>query len=87
MMPCAGAELDTFAALGRSAEVFPLRLRYNRFPIFDRPDGGGRLTLRYMRTWVESGHMRAGLRVSPLLRLAMDLLDKVSPGHCNVAAV
>tara|TARA_B100000768_G_scaffold149901_1_gene144400 strand:+ start:104 stop:274 length:171 start_codon:yes stop_codon:yes gene_type:complete len=34
------------------------------------------MRFRYMRFWVESGHQKAGLRVSPMLRLAMDFLDK-----------
>ena len=35
-----------------------------------------RMRFRYMRFWVESGHQKAGLRVSPMLRMAMDFLDK-----------
>ena len=35
-----------------------------------------RIRFRYMRFWVESGHQKAGLRVSPMLRMAMDFLDK-----------
>ena len=34
------------------------------------------MRFRYMRFWVESGHQKAGLRVSPMLRMAMDFLDK-----------
>ena len=42
-----------------------------------------RMRFRYMRFWVESGHKKAGLRVSPMLRMAMDFLDKELDQFCG----
>jgi hypothetical protein len=40
------------------------------------------MRFRYMRFWVESGHQKAGFRVSPMLRMAMDFLDKELDQFC-----
>ena len=45
-----------------------------------------RMRFRYMRFWVESGHQKAGLRVSPMLRMAMDFLDKELDQFCGFKA-
>ena len=31
--------------------------------------------MRYMRYWIESGHQRAGVPLSPTLRMALNALD------------
>jgi len=75
-----GGEKDPLAALGRREDALSYRMRANTIPIFSRyidPRGVPRLTFRYMRAWVESAPPRLGLRISPLLMLAMDLLDQV----------
>uniref|UniRef100_A0A7S4MPH4 TauD/TfdA-like domain-containing protein n=1 Tax=Odontella aurita TaxID=265563 RepID=A0A7S4MPH4_9STRA len=66
--------------LSRTQDVLVLRSRYNSYPIFVEEAGGGgerrgRLRFRYMRHWIETGHRKAGLTISPLLRIAMDALD------------
>lgn len=60
--------------LRRSNTLMEDRVRYNSYPIFQEEEGN-RLRIRYMRYWIETGHEKAGLAVSPLLRLAMDALD------------
>lgn len=57
----------------RSERVFPLRLRDNAYPIFDRSEG--RMRFRYMRKWIESGYRRAGEDMG-VLGKAMDEVDK-----------
>jgi len=56
-------------------EIMKLRVRHNSYPIFVEADGGTRLQFRYMRYWIESGFEKAQMRMSPLLRVALDLLD------------
>jgi len=53
------------------------RLRRNRFAIFQRDSYTGQFTFRYMRYWVESGHQRANLPMSPMLVMALNALDDV----------
>jgi Ca2+-binding EF-hand superfamily protein/2-polyprenyl-3-methyl-5-hydroxy-6-metoxy-1,4-benzoquinol methylase len=59
----------------RSFNVQRRRLRNNAFPIFGRDKITGQFSFRYMRYWVESGHRRAAVPLSPMLQLAMDTLD------------
>ena len=51
------------------------RLRNNRFPIFSRHPYTNEFSCRYMRYWIESGHKKSGVPLSPLLRIAMNALD------------
>jgi len=80
---------DFVSNLARSKEMLQLRILRNAFPIFEvaKDDYGNlevdrRMRFRYMRFWVESGHKKAGLRVSPMLRLAMDFLDRELEQFC-----
>lgn len=85
-----GAAAEDFVSnLARSKEMLQLRILRNAFPIFEvaKDDSGclevdRRMRFRYMRFWVESGHQKAGLRVSPMLRLAMDFLDRELEQFC-----
>ena len=85
-----GAAAEDFVSnLARSKEMLQLRILRNAFPIFEvaKDDSGclevdRRMRFRYMRFWVESGHQKAGLRVSPMLRLAMDFLDHELEQFC-----
>jgi len=52
-------------------------LRKNRFPIFGRDPYSNEFSCRYMRYWIESGHKKAEVPLSPLLRIAMNALDEV----------
>ena len=82
-----GGEDDILRELGRSEGVMLHRLRSNRFPVFGKKAsaaGTEGLTFRYMRTWIESGHSRSGYRMSPLLKIAMDLLDQELDNACMV---
>lgn len=47
----------------------------NRFPVFQERDGGGAITLRYMRYWIEKGAERAGTSLERGDIEAMDWLD------------
>ncbi|MFB2980394.1 EF-hand domain-containing protein [Microseira sp. BLCC-F43] len=53
------------------------RLRKNRFPIFSREPYTNEFSCRYMRYWIESGHKKAEVPLSPLLKIAMNGLDDV----------
>ena len=56
----------------------------NRFPVFQKRDGGGAITLRYMRYWVERGQSAAGLPLSHQQTAALDALDEVLQAAENV---
>ena len=62
------------ASLARNPGLLKLRIQHNAFPIFEE-GGDHSLRFRYMRQWVESGHEKGGIRLSPLLTIAMDALD------------
>jgi Ca2+-binding EF-hand superfamily protein/2-polyprenyl-3-methyl-5-hydroxy-6-metoxy-1,4-benzoquinol methylase len=53
------------------------RLRNNQFPVFSRDPYTNEFSCRYMRYWIESGHEKAGIPLSPLLRIALNALDDV----------
>lgn len=55
----------------------------NRFPVFAYD---GRLSLRYMRYWIERGHDRIGEALDPLDIAAFDALDAVLEDPQNVLA-
>ena len=63
-----------FAGLARNPDLLKLRIQHNAFPIFEE-GGDHNLRFRYMRQWVESGHEKGGIQLSPLLTVAMDALD------------
>ena len=55
----------------------------NRFPIFDYD---GRLSLRYMRYWIEKGHARVGEPLDPEALAAFDALDAALEDPAHVLA-
>lgn len=73
-----GAESgDGWEQIRRSGalDVQKYRLRKNKFPIFSRDSYTNEFSCRYMRYWTESGHKKAGLPISPLLKIAMNAFD------------
>lgn len=73
-------EMDRLASIARNKDVLAQRIKRNSFPIFaveSAVNDASPLTCRYMREWIESGHKRAGVPLSPLLKLAMDVFDAV----------
>eukprot|EP01035_Chromulina_nebulosa_P024276 gene24276-31557_t len=75
-----GLDNDLLTAVTRSDSILKLRLKRNSFPIF--VDHGDRIKFRYMRYWIESAHRKIGWSVSPLLSIAMDLLDRELDAAC-----
>ena len=71
--------------LARNPDLLKLRILHNAFPIFEEGDQQ-HVRFRYMRQWVESGHEKGGIQVSPLLTIAMDALDSALTGE-KVASV
>ena len=69
-----GVEGDMLTKVTRSDTILKLRLKRNAFPIF--VDQGDRMKFRYMRYWIETAHRKIGWSISPLLVVAMDLLDR-----------
>ena len=70
-----GADLLRFS---RNPDLLKLRIRHNAYPIFEEGISGdrdSRLRFRYMRQWINSGHAKAHLGLSPLLILALNALD------------
>lgn len=59
--------------MGRTSDILALRIRYNSYPIY--VSDGDRMRFRYMRHWIETGHMKTGWKVPTFLRVAMDVLD------------
>lgn len=49
----------------------------NRFPVFAPSDQPGGLDFRYMRYWIETGHLKAGTPIDARQRRAFDLLDRL----------
>ena len=72
------ASLATATLIGLAS---PAAVAQNRFPIFAWQ---GRLVLRYMRYWIERGHDRAGLALSPEDLAAFDGLDRELSDKRNV---
>lgn len=70
-----GVTGSTMNIVRKSEELMKLRVHHNSYPIFVEADGGNRLEFRYMRPWIESGLQKAQLAMSPLLKVALDLLD------------
>jgi len=69
------------AKLSRSKQLLAKRIKHNRYPIF--VDGGKGMRFRYMRYWIETAHQKVNWPISPLLTLAMDLLDaQLDQGCC-----
>jgi SAM-dependent methyltransferase len=68
-----GRKGDVLLNLSRSSELLKHRVRNNAYPIVVSTQDNMRF--RYMRHWIETGHAKAGLVESPLLTIAMDLLD------------
>mmetsp|Transcript_34455 Transcript_34455/g.81231 ORF Transcript_34455/g.81231 Transcript_34455/m.81231 type:complete len:476 (+) Transcript_34455:1153-2580(+) len=66
---------DSLLRFSRNPELLALRVRHNAYPIFETDSNFTRLRFRYMRHWINSGHSKANLPLSPLLSLAMDALD------------
>ena len=72
-----GVQRGDLVRFARSQELLKLRVRHNAYPVFEEgvSDGDELLRFRYMRQWIESGHAKAHMHLSPLLRLALDALD------------
>lgn len=49
----------------------------NRFPVFSSGLYNHKITLRYMRFWIERGHKKSGVAIDPKLLEAMDYLDSL----------
>ena len=64
----------------RCAKILPLRIKRNSYPII--VEDGDRMQCRYMRYWIESGHRKAGLPISPLLSISMDFFDEALDKEC-----
>lgn len=71
-----GRAEDVLLAASRSPALLQRRVRCNAYPIYRIDNDSGGLQFRYMRYWIETGHAKAGLPVSPLLEVALDLLDQ-----------
>merc|ERR1712050_272090 len=65
--PAVGTDDDT-----REAGLLH-HLQQNAYPIY--VEKADRMRFRYMRYWIETGFRKSGLPCSPLLRVAMDMLD------------
>ena len=72
-----------WVSLSRQPVILKQRLRLNSYPIFDRNDYTRQSRFRYLDHWLLSGHAKAGLRVSPLLKLAVAQLDKALHRQCR----
>ena len=68
------------STLSRSDKFLPERIKRNSYPII--MEDGDRIQCRYMRDWIESGHLKAGLPISPLLTIAMDFFDEALDREC-----
>eukprot|EP00730_Choanoeca_flexa_P009268 TRINITY_DN12617_c2_g5_i1.p1 TRINITY_DN12617_c2_g5~~TRINITY_DN12617_c2_g5_i1.p1 ORF type:complete len:572 (+),score=182.81 TRINITY_DN12617_c2_g5_i1:184-1716(+) len=66
--------------LARTDTLLSMRVKKNSYPIFAELDD--RVRFRYMRYWIETGHKKAGHEVSPLLKIAMDELDRELDHYC-----
>ena len=67
----------------RRPDILKRRVRHNAFPIFEQAimsnvqqEEESRLRFRYMRQWIESGHVKGDVPLSPLLELALNALDQ-----------
>lgn len=70
---------DSWEQLRRSSGlgVQNYRLKKNSFPIFGRDRYTNQFSCRYMRYWIDSGHKKAELSQSPLLKIAINALEDV----------
>ena len=75
-----GNDEDLVSKLSRSDMFLPTRIKRNSYPII--LEDGDRLQCRYMRHWIETGHQKAGLPLSPLLTIAMDFFDEALDKEC-----
>ena len=71
---------DLLSQLSRGENFLPLRVKRNSYPIVI--DKGDKMQFRYMRHWIETGHSKSGLPLSPLLTIAMDFLDEALDNEC-----
>ena len=75
-----GNDEGLISKLSRADKFLPLRIKRNSYPII--VEDGDRMQCRYMRHWIESGHRKAGLPISPLLTIAMDFFDEALDKEC-----
>jgi len=59
--------------LSRNEGLLAMRIRNNSYPILLQQ--GSQMRARYMRFWIETGHLKTGWKVPVLLKIAMDMLD------------
>nr|VFK57053.1 MAG: Globin [Candidatus Kentron sp. TUN] len=69
--------------LAREPEILRERLRMNRYPIFERNEKTRQCTFRFLDHWLYSGHRKAGLRISPFLKMAVAELNRAMYGECR----
>jgi len=72
-----GVNRAALLRFSRTSDLLKLRVRHNAFPIFEEGHNGRNecLRMRYMRQWIESGHVKGQLDLPPFLKLALDALD------------
>ena len=75
-----GNEDGLVSKLSRADYLLSLRIQRNSYPIF--VENQNDMRFRYMRYWIESGHRKVGLPISPLLTIAMDFLDQALDREC-----
>ena len=75
-----GVDEGIISKLSRADNLLALRVRRNSYPIFVEDED--KMQFRYMRYWIESGHQKAGVQISPLLSIAMDFLDQELDKGC-----
>ena len=75
-----GNDRDLLSQLSRGEKFLPLHIKRNSYPIVI--DNGDKMHFQYMRHWIETGHSKSGLPLSPLLTIAMDFLDKALDNEC-----
>ena len=74
-----GVGRDDLSRLSRRPDLLKKRIHHNAYPIYEDGKSGRNdlVRFRYMRDWIESGHLKGCISLSPLLQLAMDSLDSV----------
>lgn len=72
-----------WVSLSRQPRILRERIRLNSYPIFERNEATRQNKFRFLDHWLYSGHAKAGLRVSPLLEIAIKELDRTLRRHCR----
>jgi SAM-dependent methyltransferase len=72
-----------WTSFSRQPNILRQRVRLNNYPIYERNEKTRQTKFRHLDHWLESGHMKAGLRISPLLKIATAELDKALHRGCR----